>query len=216
MTNKELIIQNFNKFIEETLVPKKLEIILEHEDIAGLAIETLKLVDIYASEAESSSFSDKLDVKDYSTLVHVFKIQNTSFELSTDVNYTWQGLYPVDNYKIKYENKRTEFINQVYGYDTFDDFGFHFIFNKHNYMDIIGGRSVFIGFQEDYLKELSTNLADIKLGIPDISSVKATSFTECTLQFKGKFPFTVPIYEVQQNIEKHKKSVSKGEKNNEH
>lgn len=215
MKNKELIIQNFNNFIEETLVPKKLEIILEQEDIAGLSIETLKLVDIYASEAESES-SLTSDVKEYSTLVHVFQIQNTSFELCTDIFFSWRGLYPLNNYKIMYENKCTKFENQVYGYDSFDDFGFHFIFNKYEYMDIIGGWSVFTGFQEDCLKELSTNLADIKLAIPDISSVEATSFTECTLHFKGKFPFTVPIYEVQQNIEKYKKSVNKGEKNNEH
>jgi len=102
MTNKELIIQNFNNFIKETLVPNKLAVIIENNQAAGIPFEELKLVNIYISEEETDSVSP--EEKFYNTIVLVFNIGENSFELTTDFYNGWGGLYPMENYTVQYEN----------------------------------------------------------------------------------------------------------------
>jgi len=193
MTNKELIIQNFNNFIKETLVPNKLSIIIENNQAAGIPFESLKLVDIYFDEAETDW--ESRDEYVYETLVHVFNIGDTSFKLTTDFNNNWGGLYPLENYTIHYENKENHLVRNEK--EEFVDYGLHNFFNNYDFSNIAGGYDILFNFRSEHLQELSSSkLSAIKKVIPNIQSVEAISTDTCVLHFEGNCRLTVYIDEV--------------------
>lgn len=196
MTNKELIIQNFNNFIKETLVPNKLAVIIENNQAAGIPFEELKLVNIYISEEETDSVSP--EEKFYNTIVLVFNIGENSFELTTDFYNGWGGLYPMENYTVQYENWENHLTSTD---EEFVDYGLHNFINQYSFFDLIGSYNILAEFKNEYLKELSLKLSNIKVAIPNVESVNAVSFNECVLRFKGGHPLTVSIHEVESIIQ---------------
>jgi len=196
MTNKELIIQNFNNFIKETLVPNKLAVIIENNQAAGIPFEELKLVNIYISEEETDSVSP--EEKFYNTIVLVFNIGENSFELTTDFYNGWGGLYPMENYTVEYENGENHLTSTD---EEFVDYGLHNFINQYSFFDLIGSYNILAEFKNEYLKELSLKLSNIKVAIPNVESVNAVSFNECVLRFKGGHPLTVSIHEVESIIQ---------------
>jgi len=196
MTNKELIIQNFNNFIKETLVPNKLAVIIENNQAAGIPFEELKLVNIYISEEETDSVSP--EEKFYNTIVLVFNIGENSFELTTDFYNGWGGLYPMENYTFQYENGENHLTSTD---EEFVDYGLHNFINQYSFFDLIGSYNILAEFKNEYLKELSLKLSNIKVAIPNVESVNVVSFNECVLRFKGGHPLTVSIHEVESIIQ---------------
>ncbi len=204
MTNKELIIQNFNNFLKETLETNKLAIIIENNQAAGIPFESLILVDIYFDKAETDW--ESTDEYVYETLVFVFNIGDKSFELTTDYNNNWGGLYPLENYIIHYENRENHLIRNKK--EELVDYGLHNFFNEYDFSKIAGGYNILFEFRKEHLQELSnTKLSAIKKAIPCVQSVEALTSEECVLYFEGG-RLTVYIDEVETII----KNTDKDEK----
>ena len=134
----------------------------------------------------------------HNTIVLVFNIGENSFELTTDFYNGWGGLYPMENYTVQYENWENHLTSTD---EEFVDYGLHNFINQYSFFDLIGSYNILAEFKNEYLKELSLKLSNIKVAIPNVESVNAVSFNECVLRFKGGHPLTVSIHEVESIIQ---------------
>lgn len=189
MNSKKQIIQNFNAFIQEYVVPNKLEIIMKYDGATSINFDEIELIDIYFNNAETSNYSD--GDKRYNTLVHVINLGEKTVELSVDEYNHFRGLYPLDDYSIYYNNHEgTELQSDE---PEYADFGLHLYLNDFDYMNMIGNFELISKFKEHSLKEFASNFEDIKKCIPGVVAVKPLSFEKCTLDYGNNICLEVEI-----------------------
>ncbi|PFJ38826.1 hypothetical protein [Bacillus thuringiensis] len=200
MQYKETILNNINHFIQEHVIPNKLEIIATIDMATELEFDNLKLVDIYFDEATTHIRSTYQNT--YTTLVHVFQIGQKTVELSIDENISFEGIYPLDNYNIHFSQEDG---TQIDLFDeNFVDFGLHEYLNLYEYNEIIGELNLIYKFKSESANNYVTELEDIKKCIPTITHIESFSIEKCILHFPNDVSMCVDVSEIKKTIEKYK------------
>lgn len=200
MQYKQKILNNINHFIQEHVIPNKLEIITTIDKATEIDFDNLKLVDIYFDEASTHSRSTHQNT--YTTLVHVFRIGQKTVELSIDENISFEGIYPLDNYNIHFSSAEGTEIDLSDG--DFVDFGLHEYLNLYEYDEIIGELNLIYEFKSESANNYVTELEDIKKCIPNITHIESVSIEKCILHFPNDTSICVDVCEIKKTIENYK------------